>query len=118
VSIVLKLLWTGAEHKMRATPQLKRVSHKSDDIFRFFFPRYYFTLDGEFLSEFARSKFKGGLTPSQQLATCCLQHFLVMLPVTTKKMLQATCCQLLPWCKAALTDKTIQNVYHMFRSTL
>jgi hypothetical protein len=27
-----------------------------------------------------------------QLATCCRQHY--------KKMLQVTCCQLLPWCKA------------------
>jgi hypothetical protein len=32
--------------------------------------------------------FKGGLTPRQQLTTCCLQHFLVMLPVITKK-----CCR-------------------------
>jgi hypothetical protein len=28
---------------------------------------------------------KGDLTPRQQLTTCCLQHFLVMLPVITKK---------------------------------
>jgi hypothetical protein len=38
---------------------------------------------------------KGGLTPRQQLATCCLQHFLVMLPVITKKCCRqhvANCC--------------------------
>jgi hypothetical protein len=39
--------------------------------------------------------FKAGFTPSQQLATCCLQHFLVMLPVITKKCCWqhvANCC--------------------------
>jgi hypothetical protein len=38
---------------------------------------------------------KGGLTPRQQLATCCLQHFLLMLPVITKKCCGqhvANCC--------------------------
>jgi hypothetical protein len=33
------------------------------------------------------SNYKGGLTPRQQLATCCLQHFLVMTGNITKK-----CC--------------------------
>jgi hypothetical protein len=39
--------------------------------------------------------YKVGLTPRQQLATCCLQHFLVMLPVITKKCCRqhvANCC--------------------------
>jgi hypothetical protein len=31
---------------------------------------------------------KGGVTPRQQLATCCLQHFLVMTGNITKK-----CCR-------------------------
>jgi hypothetical protein len=36
----------------------------------------------------AKRKFKGGLTPRQELATCCLQHFLVMIGNITKK-----CCR-------------------------
>jgi hypothetical protein len=44
-----------------------------------------------------RSARTGCLTPRQQLATCCLQHFLLMLPVITKK-----CCKLMPCCKVAL----------------
>jgi hypothetical protein len=38
---------------------------------------------------------KGGLTPRQQLATCCLQHFLVMTGNITKKCCRqhvANCC--------------------------
>jgi hypothetical protein len=31
---------------------------------------------------------KGGLTPRQQLATCCQQHFLVMLPVAQTRLLR------------------------------
>jgi hypothetical protein len=41
------------------------------------------------------TKFKGGLTPSQQLATCCLQHFLVMTGNINKKCCRqhvANCC--------------------------
>jgi hypothetical protein len=40
-------------------------------------------------------KSKVGLTPRQQLATCCLQHILVMLAVITKKCCRqyvANCC--------------------------
>jgi hypothetical protein len=38
---------------------------------------------------------KAASTPRQQLATCCLLHFLVMLPVMTKKCCRqhvANCC--------------------------
>jgi hypothetical protein len=52
------------------------------------------------------TQFKGGLTPRQQLATCCLQ-----------KMLQATCCQLLPWCNAAFTpvcERCVLTYSHHF----
>jgi hypothetical protein len=38
---------------------------------------------------------KGGLTPRQQLATCCRQHFLVMTGNITKKCCRqnvANCC--------------------------
>jgi hypothetical protein len=41
------------------------------------------------------SALKGGLTPRQQLATCCLQYFLVMTGNITKKCCRqhvANCC--------------------------
>jgi hypothetical protein len=40
-------------------------------------------------------KTKAGLTPRQQLATCCMQHFLVMTGNITKKCCRqhiANCC--------------------------